>query len=278
MKIFLFVILLFNMIMCYTICMSKYDELLANARYNANISVKSLSETYDIPVWTVRRLLKKNNLYDERRWKYSVNHNFLDELTPESEYFCGIIASDGWLTTDNNSKYIGIKQKEGEFIQKIKTLVVNNNVLKLSYYKKKTVGNAYTFVFSSPRIFDRLNSFGITERKSKSLFITNARLVNSTHFWRGMYDGDGSFMLAKDGSPRIQLASGSEFIKNNLSDFLQKNIDPSAYLSRSRHMYRFFRKHTARQFIEKVYLNAPAHIRHDRKYDAALKLYKNIGK
>ena len=67
--------------------------------------------------------------------------------------------------------------------------------------------------------------YGFTPRKSWDGCITDQRLLNSRHFWRGMIDGDGSIGYRKrDGYPLLSLV-GTKIMIDQFRYFIYKEKD-----------------------------------------------------
>lgn len=129
--------------------------------------------------------------------------------SPESDYWIGYIAADGWLST---KKYaIGIVSKDIEHLFKFKKFLGKRVTEHLSNDK-------LTITFGSKITHSYLISKGITPRKSLNLKV-NFKI--NRDFLRGIIDGDGCF--SKTRRTQHKITSGSIEFLEQIKQFLQNN-------------------------------------------------------
>lgn len=124
---------------------------------------------------------------------YNLNDNFLKNLTPDSCWFLGLMASDGCIQKHNNTISISQSGENGlkiiTYIKKI--LNFEGNIL-----CSKTIGNdAYSLSFRSSIMLEDLEKYNITEKKTHIFKIPDIILKNENYlkwFLWGYIDGDGS--------------------------------------------------------------------------------------
>jgi len=203
-------------------CESANDIIL---EYKDGISAKQLGFKYGVADVTITDFLKRNNIeiktHSEAirdRYGYNLNENVFDEINEESAYWIGFTLSDGNIykgDRNSNSINFGLQESDWEHLEKLKKF--------LNCTKPLYKNNKYVFIaFYSKKIQNKLEEFGITERKSLTAKVPE-QLKKNLHFWRGMVDGDGWVSINKKGYPIIGLC-GTLDIVENFRSFIGKTI------------------------------------------------------
>ena len=160
--------------------------------------------------------------------KCIVDETVFDELTPAACYVIGLLASDGCVGgADPRRISIKLAAEDAPILRTVKRFLRTDATLGTHPAR----GNSRPQVgiqIRSTRLVQRLTELGIGPRKSLSLQIKHALLLESPHFWRGVVDGDGTVMVAKHSKrsgktylyPRIQLVSGSKIFIDQFVAFL----------------------------------------------------------
>lgn len=140
-----------------------------------------------------------------------INHNSFNTIKAKEAYWLGMIAADGHVYSDKRypkSKSIGLHTKDEELVNNFKNFLESEHKIT----KEKT--GYFKFGATSKDITDRLETFGITERKSLTLEIKNIPKLYISHFMRGILDGDGSiscYKRPKNGTiVTVTITSGSK--------------------------------------------------------------------
>jgi hypothetical protein len=115
-----------------------------------------------------------------------VRHDALDEIMPESAYWCGFLFADGNVHRRSMRQQpvlsVGVAARDLQQIVKLRSFLGSSH--------KICIGNkrhpSYQFHVASNQLCQRLCSLGRYEGQ------VSPELVNSRHFWRGLADGDGS--------------------------------------------------------------------------------------
>ncbi len=127
---------------------------------------------------------------------HTLNESVFGTLNEESEYWLGFLAADGAVV--NRTVALVLHERDERHLEKFRRFVGGSQAI------VKPREDTRRYAFQSRRVADALATYGVTERKSKTLTPTQS-LCSSRHFWRGMIDGDGSLGLRKDGIQRLEL-------------------------------------------------------------------------
>ena len=161
--------------------------------------------------------------------RFKCNEDFFYRDTPESFYWAGFIAADGFIGLHKDLyKKLGIllANKDIRHLWKLKRLLNFEGPIGQGF---STIGEKTyprcTIAITSDQIFDGLTRFGITPRKSLTLrfpkWVEEHPLVH--HFIRGYLDGDGFWMLrTRDQQMYVGLLGTKQFL-NACIRVLEKN-------------------------------------------------------
>ena len=151
-----------------------------------------------------------------------INEQALLSCSPESDYWCGILATDGCIGFAKRVsvpliRYGGI---DIEHVYKFRDFLGSKRKIQLIDRVTHIGPVKYgVFALTSSAIGDFLICNGITPKKSLTLKVSE-RLARSPHFWRGAIDGDGTVYIASYGlNPVVRLTSGSFQFIHQFADF-----------------------------------------------------------
>lgn len=182
--------------------MDKVNEQKIIEMYSKRRPLKWISQDTGMPVNTIEKYLKNNNLWTGHKYliKY-FDEFFFDKIdTEEKAYWLGFIYADGYLANPNT---IGIElnSDDKEHLEKFRQALQAEHEVKV-YHKVSTFGpqdNA-RFVVSSKHMFNILLSYYKSAHKTfEGEFpkLSDQSLIR--HLVRGFFDGDGSLTgLPKD--------------------------------------------------------------------------------
>lgn len=129
--------------------------------------------------------------------KSDIRHYAFDTLNEDACYWAGFIASDGSVGDySHGSARITIRCNilDAEHLNSFYRFIGSSKSVK-TYASKNgyagVVGSAVVSV-SSDHLFDRLQELGIVPKKGSQGITIHKDLSHSSHFWRGVWDGDGS--------------------------------------------------------------------------------------
>lgn len=122
--------------------------------------------------------------------KYNYNTQFFREAAPEAQYTLGLILTDGNLHRNKNIFSITLHQEDIHVLKQVGFLVRGDDTL---HFPVKS--NCVTLYCTNSELYSDLCGLGFTPNKSTSTSIPT-QLQSSSHFWRGVIDGDGSLFIS----------------------------------------------------------------------------------
>lgn len=172
------------------------------SEYKDGALAPALAKKYGIHVTTLHKKLKtlgvqkQSRSYVSRKASgYELDETVFDELTPESLYWLGFLFADG--NVSGSQIQMNLSRKDRGHLEKFKAFMKSGH----SIYDGVMPGNEHRgaseyskFIFCSTKIRDRLYELGLTERKSLTAKAPE-EVLDSTDFWRGVIDGDGSVSI-----------------------------------------------------------------------------------
>jgi hypothetical protein len=206
------------------------------------------------------------------RGRCTVCHNALDEITPESAYWCGFLFADGNVHVRRNSNQqpvvsVGVAERDQNQLVKLRTFLG-------STHKIRAISGRHPscqFHVPSTQLAKRLCDLGRYEGPIAP------ELVASRHFWRGVVDGDGSVGCypKRPGavpSPQFRLC-GEQRMLSAFIGFLHADGTTGANLSVRPHKSIYSIGTTGRtavRIMKLLYEDAPVAL--DRKADAVRRI------
>lgn len=120
--------------------------------------------------------------------RYNLNESYFDEIATEAQaYWLGFIAADGGVI--KNSKTFALRvelaERDGGHVQRLADALGSDKPL---WSRRSFVGCS----FDSWRLVESLAKVGITPRKSATVEPWDGPADLMPHYWRGLFDGDGT--------------------------------------------------------------------------------------
>lgn len=242
-----------------------------------NFSLKELMLKYNLKNYSsIRRVLVKNNIKirkntNKRLNKHKLNVDYFKEInSKEKAYFLGWIVSDGCL---HKTKYkVSFHLKEREPLDKLKLAI--NTTIPISPYDLKPdkrtnkIYSGFSFQINSRQFHDNLVKLGVNIGKSQRCKVPKMNKKFISHFFRGLFDGDGSIHIAGPGI-RVNLIATHEII-NFLIKFLK--IKHYNIVTVKDNIVKIYLYSETKRFLDFIYQDCSEQILLSRKY----KLYKNL--
>jgi intein-encoded DNA endonuclease-like protein len=253
--------------------------------YRSGKTTTVLSKQYSCSKTKILYVLRNNNIKtrtrSEQKRKYKLDENSFKNINEYSLYWLGFIAADGNLYINPNGNkiiQIGLHEKDRNHLVKFKKFLKTDKPIYF-YKSRRRYKNGYIstpevkFNINSVTIFNDINSYGITPRKTFSMGV-NGSLINR-HFFRGLFDGDGSIYSNNHGTTCAIDLTGSNKILKEFNDFLNQNLNINLTISKSRSVYRI-RAYGKKALSILGLLYDSYHISLDRKIDQYRYWSKNV--
>ena len=127
--------------------------------------------------------------------KYTLNQEYFDSInTPEQAYWLGFITADGSVSRSKKgcTFRVQLKTDDLEHLQLLTNALGSNQPVHICNKDRGVVAQ-----FNSSRIVNSLTRLGVIERKSLIVkpWIGPDDLM--PHYWRGLFDGDGTIFYSQ---------------------------------------------------------------------------------
>lgn len=142
------------------------------------------------------------------------DHLFSDLDEENTQYWLGFLAADGGIC--GNIISLNLAEKDKEHLLKFRDFT------KANFLEIPSTGSCRAY-FTNKEVAFRLNSYGITSKKSYTI---DYKLPLTSHFVRGVFDGDGCVSKSKGKSPSFEICSASTpFILQLHKFFIEQGIE-----------------------------------------------------
>ncbi len=168
--------------------------------------------------------------HEENSRKYSVDESFFDKIDSEEKaYWLGFLTADG--TVGRNYIILSLQSGDKEHLSKLNTSLQSNYpVISRQRTVSEKVYSSVSVHITSHRLVSALNRLGVENNKSFTVRpCVQIPDVLLSHYWRGIFDGDGSVFLqgrhTKSGYPQwtVKLV-GNQHIVFGFASFIQRFI------------------------------------------------------
>ena len=164
--------------------------------YEARHSKRAIARAYNLK-WkmAVDSAIKRAGVHvrpnTEANRLYTINHESFDVITPESAYWWGFIYADGSINR-HKSLTVGLRHTDVDHVIALNEFLQSNAPVKIKDRWLKPHKGAYLHV-TSQHMGARLEELGVlAHRPSFNLVLKNLPDEFTSHWLRGLFDGDGS--------------------------------------------------------------------------------------
>lgn len=176
-----------------------------------DVSVAKTAIKFGISASTLSKHLKLLGInVVNKQNQLTINEHIFDEIdTEEKAYWLGFLYADGCIYKSYNKvkniyRYrltISLKERDYDHLVKFNNFIESSNnkvKIKKTNYKQSY---CYRWEVNNKHLFDTLNLYGCTERKSLTLKFPDENVFKSKdlirHFIRGYFDGDGTISFCR---------------------------------------------------------------------------------
>lgn len=208
----------------------KYDYIVNN------LTTKEISVKHDVSLYTILRLLKKENVKiktpTECHKKYNIDNHYFDKIdTEDKAYYLGLLFSDGYNNTKNGTVSLTLQKKDIEILNRFNIMLCSNKPL-------RNDRDYLRLVIENKHMSSKLNLFGCVQAKTHVLKFPKIKSKYLNHFIRGYFDGDGCITWSKNKLiPQFSITGNQEFLVE-----LQKKLIDKLKLKKTK----FIKRHKER--------------------------------
>jgi len=241
-------------------------------------TIKELAKFFNVSEPTIKRRLRLFGV--KREPKYTLDENVFSSFTPESCYWAGFIAADGWVGSNHKKKkiYIGLADKDTNHLNKMCKFfkrdisTVRHIICDGKYVQcRLEIGNKKI-------VEDLVNNFNVVQAKSFILQPPTKILENLIkHYIRGYFDGDGCISFDKTSKiVKFNIISASPNILPWMNEIISQNTEIKIKVGcrKDRIYYLQTSGVKAQLILDWLYYDSTQETRLDRKYERYLS-YKN---
>ena len=242
-------------------------------------SVKQVALEFDCSITSIYSIMKKYNIQNNEKRMYWCDDNIFEHIDNEEKaYWLGFLMGDGSIC--KNRICLCLNEKDLDHIIKFKSFLKYNGQI-----SKKQKDNCYKLAVTSKKICQDLIKYGLIPNKTyhniKTPNIPKELLI---HFYRGLFDADGSFSINtsrknRRPNPCINFTSYYPDIIIELKDFILGDATKSKVSfcqkqNSSAYMWTTSGYNLFKLFGEKIYTNSSIYL--ERKHEL-YKKYLELG-
>jgi hypothetical protein len=160
---------------------------------------------------------------------------FASISTPESAYWLGLLAADGWVVTHHQKPQgvaLALHPRDMELLRQYADFVGFRG----EPLRTRPSAELYQVKITSELMAADVISNGVTPRKSHTLELPKISNDLKPHWLRGLFDGDGSVSV-RDRSLAAQLTTASERLAEQLRELTSAFLPRPCSLGRDREAY-----------------------------------------
>lgn len=209
------------------------DQILNDLQY---LSQKEVGKKFGLSQSTICKLQKKYGLHLSKSRLSSMKKQIVDETyfsiidSPKKAYWLGYLAADGTITHKQNK--VSLTSRDLEIVQKFKQdICASYKISTVSSFDKRTKKTyiRYLIQISNCTFVYHLCKLGLDNNKSNVFNFPKIDEKYYSYFIAGLFDGDGSIFIRKNGSLGSDLISTKEVLSFIQSYFYEKfNIKPKS--------------------------------------------------
>lgn len=244
--------------------------------YKNKMSIRKISQKYNINRTDISLLIKQNNINISKRL-ITLDETYFETInTEEKAYWLGFLYADG--NVNKNNIEISLKYDDIEHLEKFKKSLNSDVKITDGYRKCKVSTNPdkelryARLIITSTKMTNDLIKLGCVPNKSLTLtFPTEEQVPNHLirHFIRGYFDGDGCVSIDKSKTPSILFqVTGTYDMLINIKKFF--NIKANVHKIINIHDLRCKGNKKAIEIFDILYKDANIYLQ--RKYD----IYNNF--
>ena len=211
----------------------QYPDLLKN--YYSGMSSGDIAKKYGLKPSVITDTLHKAGCVfrdnSEHHQTYKLDHSVFENKSEDLMYWLGFIASDGNI--HDNCLNITAHSDDAYHLQSFLDFCKSTHLVRSNKNE-----NTHRVDIRNRKLANILIELGITKNKSLT-FSPTKEMCESTSFWRGMVDGDGSIHITKKGNLSMYLCGGSIDCIQAFEKWVKSKTDTKANIYKGASAYYF---------------------------------------
>lgn len=249
--------------------------------YKNGKSQKDIASYFNTFNTSIRRVLLRNNIKIRSGEKVLriVKHNPFKRNDRISNYFLGLLITDGCITKEKKNKNykvdLQLSEKDKDIIYKYRDWI-NPNLSINKFYQKINSTYMYGIAYKNMEIVEWLNKKANFHNKS---FNAKLYIPITWDILRGLFDGDGYWVKSNKNGLRFGICSCSKILIDQINYFLNKhNIETHIHtdIKHRKNIIYYIQVYKIKDVIkigENMYNNTSYFIK--RKYEKWLSFYES---
>lgn len=254
---------------------SKEIELDIIDKYKKEKNTVEIAKEYNTYNTSIRRVLLRNRIVPRNSQKVQrfCKYNLFKRNDEYSEYFLGLLLTDGCITHKTKSTYVvnlSLSEKDGYMVEKFRDWA--SPKFKVSKVLQH-INNSYMYSLNiaNDSMIEWLRLRGNFYRKSYECKIY---IPITWNLLRGIFDGDGGFRTHNKRGLSFFICGKSEVFINQISYFLKKHgLHP--FIGNQQGLFYVSIYRQSEIILLGKYLYNSAHIYLNRKYERWLAFYES---
>lgn len=259
-----------------------FDINLVIKLYKEDNSINQISEIIKVEARSISKYLKLEGIEIINKGSTGANksgkrfnENIFDIIdTEEKAYWLGFIFADGYIETNENRFGLDLQAQDVGHLHDFNLFMQcnNNNVIYHPKITNKKIFHGYRWIINNKHLWNTLNDYGCTPKKSLTLKFPNENIFKSKdlirHFIRGYWDGDGCICFTI--KTKIISVLGTENMLNNILKFLPIRNTKNLYANHESNITKIlqFEGKYAFEILQYLYENSTIYL--NRKYNKYL--------
>ena len=265
-------------------------DLVKYKYYDEKKSQQHIADELSVSQWVISDRMRKAGLQILSKtrkfnpWKYNINHYSFDVLDGKTAWFIGWMISDGFVRDDRRFG-LKVSMVDKDIVEKFRNYIQYTGPIYEHKQRLKQTNKVYYQVSIQPtskRIVTQFVKFGIVPNKSlftkfpRTIITQGEDIIRS--FIKGVFEGDGSFLLEGKQSLLFQIVGTKELcsdIQWCLIKYVGVKITKLTQNKKGSNNYalRYRGKHQALRIMDWLYKNAGSNVL-NRKYNKYLSIKK----
>ena len=182
-------------------------------RYELGESSEEIAKTFEMNGSTVCRIVKRLGGEirpgEENKRIYNIRQDYFNKIdTEEKAYLLGFLYADGSISKNRNSIKIEVHEQDSDILDKFINAIFIDNKPKISTDQK-----IYKYItITSKYMKEDLIAQGCVPNKTFLVTMPKLEKEMINHFFRGVYDGDGSIAIGSNKRVRVCLTGYDKFL------------------------------------------------------------------